>query len=160
MLRERRMGVPVRAYILSKLGVLAVIGALQCLALVGLASRGVTFAANPVLAFLALWSTTLCGTALGLLISAVVTSQNSALALVPIALIPQLIFSKRVIGQGNELGGRIQDAMISSWGSELLEQLRKGSVWPCVKAELVLLGLTVLLLILSAAAVAAQDEGT
>jgi hypothetical protein len=161
MLRERRMGVPVRAYVLSKLGVLAVLCAIQCIALVALAGHGITFAASPALVFLALWSTSLCGTALGLLLSSIVTSQNSLIALVPIALIPQLIFSKSLLGDTpTELVVRIRDLMISGWGFELLDELRKDApaFVPCLKAESALLGFTVLFLLLAGAALKAQDE--
>jgi hypothetical protein len=159
MLRERRMGVPVRAYVLSKLGVLAVLAAIQVLALVLTTAHGVTFAGNQVLVFMALWSTALCGSALGLLISSVVTSQNSALALVPIALIPQLVFSM-LLDSPNAIATRIKDCMIASWGFELLDQIRKSSpaFVPCLKAELWLLGMASVLILLCTAGVAAQDE--
>lgn len=123
-LRERRTGVPVRAYVLSKIAVLAVVVAVQCLALVLMTARGVVFESSPAVVFPVLWLTGLCAAALGLFISSAVHSQSWAVFLVPIALIPQLIFSEPVIPGAPELVERIELAMPAAWSLDMLQALR------------------------------------
>lgn len=127
-LRERRAGVPVRAYVLSKLGVLSVLAALQCFALVALVASTVRFETPLPLVFASLLVTALSGTALGLLLSSVVKSQNSLIALVPIALIPQLIFSPTLIPTPSGVVVALQKATLAYWGLEALVELRRSSL--------------------------------
>lgn len=159
-LRERRAGVSVRAYLASKIIVLAVFAALQCLVLLLLVARTVRMQGPLPLIYVGLFSTCLAATALGLLLSSVVRSQNSLIALVPIALIPQLIFSKVTLGTTSPLVDRIESGMIAAWGLEVLDELRKTSHdWTTIlRAEGVLLGLTVGLLALAAVCLRLQDE--
>lgn len=124
-LRERRAGVPVRAYLLSKLGVLALLAALQCLALVLLVARTARFETALPLVFASLLLTALAGTGLGLLLSSLVKSQNSLIALVPIALIPQLIFSPTLIPTPSGVVVGLQKATLAYWGLEALVELRR-----------------------------------
>lgn len=150
-LRERRTGVPVRAYVVSKVGVLAVLAALQCLILVAMVHVWCDLRGNPALVFLTLFSTTLAATSLGLLLSSVVKSQNTLIALVPIVLIPQLIFSDATLGHRSDLIERIKAAMIASWGWDMLRELahRKTDWWLLLGHELVLLAIAVGLLVLA-----------
>lgn len=160
-LRERRAGVPVTAYLASKLLVLALLAAVQCLALVVLVARAVRFDASLPPTYLTLVAVALAGTALGLLLSSAVKSQNSLIALVPIALIPQLIFSEAVVGTGsNQLVDRIEKGMIAHWGLDVLEELRRSAPrWGDVlQGELALLGFTVAFLLLALVFLAWQEE--
>lgn len=159
-LRERRAGVSVRAYVLSKLLVLAVLAALQCLLLLLLVARVVRMEGALPLMFVGLLSTTLAATALGLLLSSVVHSQNSLIALVPIVLIPQLIFSEVVLHSRGPVVERIEHGMIASWGFEVLDELRKTKhAWSDIaQAEGVLLAMTVGFLVLAGLALKLQEE--
>jgi hypothetical protein len=93
---------------------------------------------NPfgVAAVLALVS--LAGTSTGLLISAAVSSTDRAVALVPLAVIPQILFSEVVIGAG-KLGnwtGWAEKAMPVRWGYEMLKGLRaRTTEWADVGGE-------------------------
>ncbi len=93
-LRERMVNLGLLNYILSKFLFLAVIAAFQCAVLLaivffalgfhgGFAAFGIGFATLTV--------TAMNSTAMGLLLSAVVTSSEAAMALTPIALIPQVV---------------------------------------------------------------------
>jgi hypothetical protein len=97
-LRERQAGLRVAPYMASKLVVLGLLSAVQVAVLlaivwvkVDIPYRGVyTFGVVEVYASLALAA--LAGMAIGLLISASVTNADRAQSLVPIFLIPQIIF--------------------------------------------------------------------
>ena len=87
-------------------------------------------------------------------------SQNSLIALVPIALIPQLIFSEAVIGSSNEAVDRIEKGMIAHWGLDVIEELRRSAPrWGDVlQGELALLGFTGAFLLLALLFLAWQEE--
>lgn len=160
-LRERRAGVSARAYIVSKLIVLALLAVVQCLVLLVLVSREVRMSSPLPLAYAALLGTSLAATALGLLISSVVTSQNAAMAIVPIVLIPQLIFSEVTLGSTRSpVVQRVEKAMVASWGFELLNEARKDKAdWgEAFKASMVLGAMTVGFLLLAGVALRAQEE--
>ena len=98
--RERAVGVGLGAYLVSKMGVLALLSALQ----VGLLA-GVVLALRPlhepasvyvevlVLLLLTAWA----AVALGLVVSAGVRSQEQATSFIPLVLIPQLLFSGAIV---------------------------------------------------------------
>jgi ABC transport system ATP-binding/permease protein len=159
-LRERRAGVSVRAYIVSKVLVLALIAALQCLVLLLLVAHAVRMKGSMPLMYVGLLTTALTATALGLLLSSAVKSQNSLIALVPIVLIPQLIFSRVTLETTKPVVDRIENGMVAAWGYEVLNQLRKTDPkWlDLLKAELVLVGMGVGFLLLAALCLKAQDE--
>lgn len=159
-LRERRAGVTVRAYVVSKLLVLAVLAALQCLALLLLVASKVRMDGSLPLMYVGLLSTTLAATALGLLLSSAVHSQNSLIALVPIVLIPQLIFSEVVLHTTSPVVKRIENGMIAAWGYDILDEVGKSKLaWgELLKAEGVLLGMTLAFLILAGLCLRLQEE--
>ncbi len=159
-LRERRTGVPVRAYLVSKVLVLSCLAALQALLLVAAVQRTVRFESNLALVFAALFAIALTSTALGLLLSSTVKSQNSLIALVPIALIPQLIFSDALLHNPGPAVERIELIMIADWGLELLRELREDDVsWVEVaKCSGVLTGMGLGLLLLAGVCLRAQEE--
>ena len=111
--RERLASLRIAAYILSKFGVLATLCAVQSVVLMALLLIRVDFAAEYVMLReyglvdlvrdppLGLWGgmlmsvflTSLSGVGLGLLISTWVSSSDKAMSVVPLALIPQLVFA-------------------------------------------------------------------
>lgn len=111
--RERLASLRIAAYILSKFGVLATLCAVQSVVLMALLLLRVDFAAEYVALReyglvdlvrdppLGLWGgmllsvflTSLSGVGLGLLISTWVSSSDKAMSVVPLALIPQLVFA-------------------------------------------------------------------
>ena len=101
--REYQVGVGPVAYVLSKLGVLGVLSGVQVgallatLALLGLElpSGGIALAGGPEL-FVTLLGTALTGVALGLALSALTSSRDRAMSLVPLLLIPQIVFADMI----------------------------------------------------------------
>jgi hypothetical protein len=97
--RERLAGLRVGAYVLSKVLVLSLLVAVQSAALLGVVSTDVRFPATGVMmeGLLELGVTTaltsLAGLALGLCISAWAKTPDRAISFVPLALIPQILFS-------------------------------------------------------------------
>jgi ABC-type multidrug transport system ATPase subunit/pSer/pThr/pTyr-binding forkhead associated (FHA) protein len=93
-MRERMVNLGLFSYVMSKYLLLALFCALQCAMLLGIVFFGLGFQGG-VQAFGtmlgALISTSLAATALGLLLSTAVESSEAAMALTPIALIPQVI---------------------------------------------------------------------
>lgn len=92
--RERMINLGITNYVLSKFMVLGALSLLQCAVLlaivfVTLGFQGGSAAFALVLATMTL--TALCSVALGLLLSAAVATGEAAMALTPIALIPQVI---------------------------------------------------------------------
>ncbi len=123
--RERLVGLQIWPYILSKLGVLAALGFGQIL----LFYLGIRFFivldGNPLLLVLTLYLSSLAGTALGLVISALVSSDVVALALVPVCLIPQLLFSKMVLPVKTLVGlaAWLEHITIVRWSHQAIEQV-------------------------------------
>jgi len=93
-LRERMVNLGLINYVLSKYILLAFFCIIQCTILLAIVFFTLGFHGGPI-AFLAqlasLVATSLSAVALGLLLSTMVTSSEAAMALTPIALIPQVV---------------------------------------------------------------------
>ena len=159
-LRERRVGVSVRAYVVSKLGVLASLAAVQCLLFLIPVARQIRFDAALPAVFLALLWTAWASTGLGLWLSSMVTTQDSLIALVPIALIPQLVLSDLLLNNPPPLVERLQLLMLADWSLEILRELRKSSAdWgDLLTAVLALGGLAAGFLFLTGVFLHLQDD--
>lgn len=159
-LRERRIGVPVSAYLASKLVVLTCLSTVQCLLLLVVVSRHVRFEASLPAVFLVLALTAFSGVTLGLLISSAVASQNSLIALVPVVLIPQLVFSDLLIPRPPASVERIEHALIADWSLGLLRDLAASEAdWPgIVGGAGALLGLSLACTALAWACLALRSE--
>jgi ABC transport system ATP-binding/permease protein len=98
--RERAVGVGLGAYLISKISILAVLSAAQVALLTGLVLvlRPLD---EPPLAYVELCAVVLltgwAAVALGLVISAAVRSQEQATSLIPLVLIPQLLFGGAIV---------------------------------------------------------------
>ena len=95
--RERLFGVRPRDYVLSKVQVLAALGAVQVVLLQGTVEWQLQLRGPMLLEVLALFGASLCGTGLGLLVSALATTQERAVFAVPLLLLPQILFSELAI---------------------------------------------------------------
>ena len=115
--RERLAGLRVGAYVLSKVLVLALLVVVQSAALLAVVGSEVRFPANGVLlqGTLELGVTTaltsLAGLSMGLCISAWAKTADRAISFVPLALIPQILFS----GVLFPLEGGISTTRVLSW---------------------------------------------
>jgi len=123
-LREKRTGVPVRAYLLSKLLVLSLLAAVQCFILTLFVHQTLPGfrISRPALLF-TLFAAALAGTAMGLLVSALAKRQSSAVAMIPIILIPQVIFSEAVLGSRSETVKSLENFLPVSWAYGALSEL-------------------------------------
>jgi len=122
--RERLFGLSLPAYVWSKYSVLAVLGLIQALMLQFAIEWTLALRGAFLLQTLALWQASLCGTAMGLLISALMRSQDRAVAVVPLLIIPQILFSEFVIPreQFSSLMSIVEKIMPTYWGYEIFAQ--------------------------------------
>ncbi|MBX7220270.1 MAG: FHA domain-containing protein [Blastocatellia bacterium] len=113
--RERMVNLGIFPYIFSKLIILTMIGVLQVALLYGLGAVFENVPGNPVLIYVNLLLSSLVGIGIGLLISAAVRTSEVATSLVPLILIPQILFGGLLLpNQGISEGiGLIMPAMWS-----------------------------------------------
>lgn len=128
-LRERMFNLEVGAYLFSKVRVLSLVGIVQ----VGLYGLIVSHYIDVRVAIgwllIALLVTVLCGTCLGLLISASVKRSDYAVAWVPLVIIPQIVFSEFTISEDQYQGFSeiVFVLMPSRWGFESLVEFGQTS---------------------------------
>lgn len=113
--RERMVYLSILPYLFSKFFVLTGLVLLQCVVLAILV---------PADFLTAYWPLLLCGMAgiaMGLFVSTIVDSPDKAIALVPILLIPQVLFSG-VFGELRGVQKPIGEVMISKWSYNLMKK--------------------------------------
>ena len=89
--RERMVNLMIPSYVLSKVTVLGVVCAVQCLLLLGIVWSPLNLEGSFAIMYAILLLTSLVGLGMGLMLSALVRSEQAAMALVPLILIPQII---------------------------------------------------------------------
>jgi ABC transport system ATP-binding/permease protein len=121
--RERMVNLSIFNYVMSKFTLLALLCSLQCTVLLGIVYPVLGLGdGSPVTALLMLGYmivTAVTAASIGLLLSAVVTSSEAAMALTPIALIPQVVLGGRIVPMTNK--GWLQYVMAgipSRWSFE------------------------------------------
>ncbi|MDH7487102.1 MAG: FHA domain-containing protein [Anaerolineae bacterium] len=123
--RERMVNLGLIPYVLSKIIVLLVLCLVQSLALLFVLGLKVEFPSQGVLLsgplemYVTVVLTTLAGLALGLCISALVSNEDKAMSVVPIILIPQIIFAGMVF-KLEGAGEAISWLTLSRWALEAL----------------------------------------
>ncbi|MBN2055410.1 ABC transporter permease [bacterium] len=128
-MRERMINLQVGAYLFSKLRILAILSFIQCLTLIGIVHYYVHLDNLALFHFLNAYLTSLAGTTLGLLISSWAGSVDKAVGLVPLVIIPQILFSKFVLPAEYMTGAAtwVEKLMIVRWSYQVFEQLRAAS---------------------------------
>jgi ABC-type multidrug transport system permease subunit len=121
-LRERMFNLDVGAYLYSKIRVLALVGTVQVALYGAIVSKWIDVRVPIGWLLIGLFFTMLCGTCLGLLISASVRRSDYAVGLVPLVIVPQIIFSEFTISEDQFQGmsGVLFKAMPSRWSYESL----------------------------------------
>jgi ABC-type multidrug transport system permease subunit len=126
-LRERMVNLKIESYLLSKILVLSLLSFLQCgilLFMVNfLSPQGIQ--GDLVIMFFVLMLISLAGITLGLLISSAVDNPDRAITLVPVVLMPQIMFSG-VNVRVEEMGTWskfISNFMVVRWSVSLLDKL-------------------------------------
>jgi len=121
--RERMVNLSIFNYVMSKFTLLALLCAVQCTVLLGIVFPALGLADyNPMtfaimLGYMVL--TSVCAASIGLLLSAVVTSSEAAMALTPIALIPQVVLGGRIVPMTNKSWLQyVMSAIPSRWSFE------------------------------------------
>ena len=92
-LRERAVNLELFAYLGSKITVLSVLCAVQCLALFVIVAPLTKLESEAGKLFLTLCLTSWSGMLMGLVVSALVDNADKAMAIIPVLLIPQVVFS-------------------------------------------------------------------
>lgn len=153
--RERFFGLSLVAYVWSKITVQAALGLAQVIVFQAIVAFHLTLHGPLLLQTLAMWGATLCGVGLGLVASAFVTTQERAVGLIPLLILPQILFSKFAISRFTDLVELIEKLMPVRWAHRVFEEAaRPEPEWAWVLADLVVLflyagglaGLVVLLL--------------
>ena len=123
--RERMVGIEIPAYVFSKVRILAMFGFLQCLALLVIVNYSIHLLGNKLLLFLSLYFCSLAGMMLGLLISALMNSQDKAVGMVPLVMIPQILFSEFALPKELHEGltTYLERLMLVGWGYENFKEL-------------------------------------
>jgi ABC-type multidrug transport system ATPase subunit/pSer/pThr/pTyr-binding forkhead associated (FHA) protein len=123
--RERMAGVKVWPYVLSKAAVLTVVSAFQVWLLLYVVGLRVSIPGQGPVAsggmeiYLSLFLTSVAALGLGLFISTLASTQERAISLVPLLLIPQVIFAG-VIFDLSGISHVISWLVISKWSVQLL----------------------------------------
>lgn len=123
--RERLLGLAMTPYVLSRLQVLAGIDLVQVVLLQGAVEWKLNLEGNMVVEMAALWVAALAGSALGLCISAVSSSQERAVGVVPLLLLPQILFSELAIPEDTftDAVAAVEKIMPVHWGYEVFREL-------------------------------------
>jgi ABC-type multidrug transport system ATPase subunit/pSer/pThr/pTyr-binding forkhead associated (FHA) protein len=118
--RERMVNLMIPSYVLSKAAVLGLVCAVQCLVLLGICYVPLQLAGSFGAMYGILLLTSLAGLGMGLTLSALVTSVEAAVALVPLLLIPQIILGGVImpVHEMNPAMRLLSSAMVVRWGYE------------------------------------------
>lgn len=126
-LRERMVNLRIESYVLSKIVILTMLSFVQMSVLLGmthlLSPRGIE--GDLVVMFFVLMLISLSGITLGLLISAAVDNPDRAITLVPVVLMPQILFSGVLnpIEQMQTWSRFISNFMVVRWSVSILNKL-------------------------------------
>lgn len=161
--RERLVNLQIPAYVVSKAWILSILAFVQTLVFYAGVRWFLVLDGSPLLMVLVLYAGILAGTALGLLISAIVSSDVVALALVPVVMIPQLLFSKLIMPNKAVEGlvSALEQATLAKWSYQAMEQVvaTPPDWWALVRAMGILLGASVALVIASGLALRLKEVG-
>jgi len=130
--RELAVGLSLWAYLLARFTLLCGIGAAQVVVLLGLTYSTVGFEGSLPAILGLLWATVAAASALGLLVSSVARSQEAALAIVPVLLIPQMLLAGVLIGiDRGPVVQALAAAMPTRWSVEALYEVERSAleVW-------------------------------
>ena len=122
--RERLFGLRPRDYVVSKVWVLAALGAAQVVLLQGTVEWHLQLRGPMPLELLALFGASVAGTGLGLLVSALATTQERAVFAVPLLLLPQILFSELAIPNNlySDVVATVEKAMPVHWAFRVFEE--------------------------------------
>jgi hypothetical protein len=152
--RESLFGLNLGAYLASKVKILSLIGLIEIGLFFFVLNRYLAIDLSLFPSFTALFFSYFSGMCLGLMLSRWCGTVNKAVISVPIAIIPQIVFSKFVLPASSLKGIalKIEKLMIAKWGFEALLASQKGQFaygdYSKAMVFLLLLGIVFLLLTL------------
>ena len=128
-LRERMFNLEIGAYLYSKLRVLLLLNIVQAVSYALIVYKFLDVRVPLGWLMLGLLAITFCGTCLGLLISALVKRSDYAVGMVPLVILPQILFSEFAISKDSFSGVTewIYKAMPSRWVYESMLEYAKTS---------------------------------
>jgi hypothetical protein len=128
--RERMVNLRIGPYLFSKVVVLGALALLQCALLLGVVELAIGVPGKLGEVYLILILVGLAGVTLGLAVSALAGSTDKAVALVPILLIPQIIFAGvlRPVEDMDVVSRQISKVMAVRWGYETARDVAVGRV--------------------------------
>jgi hypothetical protein len=123
-LRERMVALRVAPYVASKLLVLAGLAAVQCALFLLILRVWFGIPGSPALLFSSMLLASVVGVLMGLALSALASSADRAMTLLPILLIPQVLFTIPSVQMDMKgPAGLIARAMPTWWGYDLLRRV-------------------------------------
>ena len=123
-LRERMVALRVAPYVMSKLLVLAGLAAVQCALFLLILDLWFGIPGSPALLFASMLLASVVGILMGLALSALASSADRAMTLLPILLIPQVLFTIPSVQMDMKgPAGLIARAMPTWWGYDLLRRV-------------------------------------
>ena len=120
-LRERSVNLGLMPYLISKLLPLAVLCLIQCALLMGIVSLLVELPGSYIGRVVALFIAGMAATCMGLAISAFVDSNDKAVAMAPILLIPQVVLSNAVVHLDPAALWVAKSSMVSFWALDAMK---------------------------------------
>ncbi len=122
--RERLFGLRPRDYVVSKVRVLATLGAVQVVLLQGPVEWHLQLRGPMALELLALFGASVAGTGLGLLVSALARTQERAVFAVPLLLLPQILFSELAIPNNlySDVVAAVEKVMPVHWAFRVFKE--------------------------------------
>lgn len=123
-LREKMFNLNVASYLYSKVRVLVLLNIVQVVTYAVIIHKFIDTNVPIRWAIINLLFSTVCGTCLGLFISSMVNRSDYAVGLVPLVILPQIVFSEFSIGKDDFEGISlwIFNVMPSRWGFESLKE--------------------------------------
>ncbi len=119
-LRERAVVLRIPPYLVSKLLPLAVLCAIQCASFLAIVMGMIDFPGSFLDRFLVLFAAGFAATGMGLAVSAFVTSNDKAIATLPLLLIPQFILSNAVVQLDGAAEAVAKVSVISFWALDAM----------------------------------------
>lgn len=118
--RERMVNLSIGAYVLSKFTVLGALCLVQCTLLLAMTYVVLGFWGNPAYHLTLLWLSSMAGVGMGLLLSSLVRTNEAAMAMVPLLLIPQVILGGAImpIDRMDEPVYSLSHVVVSRWAFE------------------------------------------
>jgi ABC-type multidrug transport system ATPase subunit len=119
-LREQAIGLNLASYLGSKVAVLGFFCSLQCVALLAISLAATPFRPNAGLQLGCLLLTSLGGMLMGLLVSSLMKNEDKAVGLVPILLIPQVVFGGAMLKLSGTSLGIAKAVVLSFWALDAM----------------------------------------